>query len=136
MLIGEVAERAGVTVKAVRYYESLGLVTAPREGNGYRTYDEHHLRRIREIRTLGELGISADRTRPFLDCLDTGAAAGDDCPASLDAYREAIADMTHRLDQLGARRDALVERLARATVRVGTPAPPARCAFTATEESR
>ena len=138
MRIGEVARQAGVTVKAVRYYESLGLVTAARLPNGYRAYDEHQLRRITEIRDLGRLGIIAERTRPFLDCLDSGGTSGDDCPASLDAYREAIADLTERLDQLAQRRDQLVERLARATARASSsssaavPAP--RCDLTAVPE--
>ena len=39
MRIGEVARQAGVTIKAVRYYESLGLVSAQRLGYGYRDYD-------------------------------------------------------------------------------------------------
>lgn len=124
MRIGEVARAAGVTVKAVRYYESLGLVRAGRLPNGYREYDQGQVLRIREIRTLGELGISAERTRPFLDCLDAGRASGDDCPASLDTYREAIGDMTHRIGQLAERRDALVVRLAAATART---APTPRC---------
>lgn len=38
MRIGELGERAQVTVKAVRYYERLGLVEAAREPNGYRLF--------------------------------------------------------------------------------------------------
>ncbi|MEV7396564.1 MerR family DNA-binding transcriptional regulator [Aeromicrobium sp. NPDC092404] len=65
MRIGEVARQAGVTIKAVRYYESLGLVTAQRLGNGYRDYDERAVRLVREVHALGALGIQADRTRPL-----------------------------------------------------------------------
>lgn len=129
MRIGEAAQRAGVSTKAVRYYESLGLVSAARLANGYREYDETHVRRIVEIRTLGGLGITAERSRPFLDCLDTGAAAGDDCPASLDAYREAMAELDQRLADLADRRAALADRLAQAAAR---RAP--RCQFTPTPE--
>jgi len=140
MRIGEVARQAGVTVKAVRYYESLGLVTAARQPNGYRAYDDGQLRRIVEIRDLGRLEFTAERTRPFLDCLEAGGASGDACPASLDAYRDAIADLADRVDQLSQRRDQLVERLARATARAssspapagGVPAP--RCDLTAVPE--
>lgn len=130
MRIGEAAARAGVSTKAVRYYESLGLVTAGRLANGYRDYDEAQVRRIGEIRTLGRLGIPAERTRPFLDCLDSGMASGDDCPASLDVYRAAIADLDGRLVELAERREALAARLASATTR---SAP--RCLFTTTEET-
>ena len=129
MRIGEAARAAGVTTKAVRYYEALGLVRASRLANGYRDYDDAQVRRIREIRALGRLGIAADRTRPFLDCLDSGRASGDDCPASLDTYRSAIADMERRIAELSERRDAVAARLASATAR---SAP--RCLFTATEE--
>jgi DNA-binding transcriptional MerR regulator len=130
MRIGEAASRAGVTTKAIRYYESLGLVTAARLGNGYRDYAEAQVRRIGEIRTLGRLGIPAEQTRPFLDCLDSGQAAGDDCPASLETYREAIADMDRRIADLSGRRAALADRLAQATAR-RTP----RCQFTPTQET-
>ena len=117
MRIGEVARQAGVTVKAVRYYESLGLVAAQRLGNGYRDYDEHDVRLVHEIHALGTLGIRAELSRPFLDCLVSGNAQGDDCPASLDTYRVAIADMTSRINDLTERRDALMTLLARATER-------------------
>ena len=130
MRIGEAAERAGVTTKAVRYYESLGLVSAARLANGYRDYDEAQVRRIGEIRGLVRLGIPAEHTRAFLDCLDSGQPAGDDCPASLDTYRAAIADLDRRLAELAARRSALAARLATATAR---SAP--RCLFTPIEET-
>ncbi|MCU1510110.1 MAG: MerR family DNA-binding transcriptional regulator [Glaciihabitans sp.] len=114
MRIGEVAAKAGVSVKAVRYYESLGLVSARRLGNGYRDYDDYQLRLIREIHELGRVGIKADQTRPFLDCIVSGNEQGDDCPASLDTYRSAIDEMTNRMDLLAERRAALESLLASA----------------------
>jgi DNA-binding transcriptional MerR regulator len=130
MRIGEVAAQAGVTVKTVRYYESLGLVEAGRADNGYREYGDAELRLITEVRALSRLGIRAEQTRPFLDCLGSGSAHGDDCPQSLDAYREAIEEMTHRIAELTDRRDALVDQLARAARR-GAPA----CQFSRAEET-
>ena len=43
MRIGELAERAGTTTRALRYYESRGLLTAQRDNNGYRVYTEDGL---------------------------------------------------------------------------------------------
>jgi DNA-binding transcriptional MerR regulator len=117
MLIGEVAERAGVTVKAVRYYESLGLVTPRRLANGYRDYDSSQLLLVRQIRELGRLGITADRSRPFLECIVSGRAQGDDCPASLETYRAAIAEVDDRMSELAERRASLEALLASATAR-------------------
>jgi len=73
MKIGELAKRAGVSPKAVRRYEELGLLSPRRMSNGYRDFDEDHVRIARELRSLRELGITAERTRPFLECLDSGA---------------------------------------------------------------
>ncbi|GAU66840.1 putative MerR family transcriptional regulator/peroxidase [Streptomyces sp. NBRC 110611] len=117
MRIGELAGRAGVTIKAVRYYESLGLITPRRLANGYRDYDEDDVRLVREIRTLGSLGIPVERTRPFLECLAAGQRHADDCPASLAGYREAIDGLTERIEALTARRAVLRRHLRQAAYR-------------------
>ncbi|MFI9808664.1 MerR family transcriptional regulator [Streptomyces sp. NPDC052301] len=111
MRISELARRAGVTAKAVRYYESLGLITPERLANGYRDYGEDDVRLVREIRALQRLGISVERTRPFLECLAAGRLHADDCPASLASYREAIDELTERIEALTARRSVLIRNL-------------------------
>jgi peroxiredoxin/DNA-binding transcriptional MerR regulator len=117
MKISEVARRAGVTTKTVRYYESLGLVTPARLANRYRDYTERDVRRIREARELNRLGIRAEQTRPFLDCLATGQDHADDCPSSLAGYRDAINDLTARIEALTERRAVLIKRLHEAAYR-------------------
>ncbi|MFI7132074.1 MerR family transcriptional regulator [Nonomuraea sp. NPDC050153] len=124
MRISELARRAGVTVKAVRYYESLGLLVPERLANGYRNYDEHDVRLTREIRALANLGIPVERTRPFLDCLTAGHRHGDDCPASLAGYRDAIDELTRRMEGLTARRAVLIAHLKEAAHR-NSCVPPA-----------
>ncbi|UOR01428.1 redoxin family protein [Leucobacter allii] len=111
MRIGELAARAGVTVKAVRYYERLGLISAPREPNGYRTFGEDQLRAVQEVRELGALGIAPSRARPFLDCLEAGHAHGDECVSSLAVYRDAIVELDRTIAELARRRTALQQRL-------------------------
>ncbi|GGX79313.1 redoxin family protein [Streptomyces anandii] len=111
MRIGELARRAGVTTKAVRYYESLGLLAPVRLANGYRDYDEHDVRLTQEIRALGRLGIPVEATRPFLECLTLGHQHADDCPAALAGYRDAIDELTQRIEGLTARRAVLVAHL-------------------------
>ncbi|HLU74896.1 MAG TPA: MerR family transcriptional regulator [Nonomuraea sp.] len=117
MRISEAARSAGVTTKTIRYYESLGLITPARLGNGYRDYSPGDVRRIREIRELNRLGIPAGRTRPFLDCLDAGHEHADDCPSSLAGYRAAIDELTARIRALTERRDTLAARLREAAGR-------------------
>src|SRR3569833_272527 len=97
MSIKDVAERAGVSVKAVRYYESRGLISPERATNGYRTYDDEDGRVVREIRALLSLGLTAEQTHPFVECLRAGIDRADVCPASLSAYRSRIADIVARM---------------------------------------
>src|SRR5450759_1064971 len=60
MLIGEVAERTGLTQRTLRYYEEIGLLSpAPRLEGGFRLYSEadvHRLHRILDLKRL--LGFS------------------------------------------------------------------------------
>lgn len=68
MRIGELAQKAGVTPRTIRYYEDLGLLSpSEREGKGFRYYTEVELARLRKIDVLKGLGLSLDEIR---DCLD------------------------------------------------------------------
>lgn len=59
MRIGELADRAGVNVQTVRYYERRGLLPEPdRTGSGYREYDESDLLRLRFILRAKALGFT------------------------------------------------------------------------------
>ena len=107
MQIKELAERAGVTVKAARYYESRGLLAPGRAANGYREYDVADVAVVREIRALLSLGLTADETVPFVECLRAGNDRADVCPSSLDAYRLRIAEIDRRVDELSRLRDQL-----------------------------
>src|SRR5437588_681322 len=61
MRIGDVTERAGVTPRTVRYYESIGLIPpGEREGHGQHYYTEETLARLRKIDQLKKLGLSLD----------------------------------------------------------------------------
>lgn len=107
VLIKDLAERAGVSVKAVRYYESRGLIAPERAANGYREYDDADVLVVREIRALLSLGLTADETVPFVECLRAGNDRADVCPASLDAYRLRIAEIDRRIEELSRLRGEL-----------------------------
>jgi peroxiredoxin/DNA-binding transcriptional MerR regulator len=105
------AHRAGVTVRALRYYEKAGLVVPTRLPNGYREYDPVAVRQVEQIRELMGLGLSVEETRPFVECLASGHGSGDECPASMAAYRNAIDEFSERITRLVRWRDALVTHL-------------------------
>ena len=59
MRVGEVAQRAGVHVETLRYYERRGLLPAPaREPSGHRRYDEETVRFLRAIKEAQALGFT------------------------------------------------------------------------------
>lgn len=130
MWIGELAQRAGVTTKAVRYYERLGLLAPGRGANNYRDYDESDLQAVMEVRELSANGIAPSRARPFVDCLMDGHEHGDDCVTSLVAYRDAIAELDQTIASLSIRRARLVDRLNTSASRSFTQESPPMADFT------
>jgi MerR family redox-sensitive transcriptional activator SoxR len=56
--IGAVAERAGVSVSALRFYEDRGLITSQRSDGGQRRYGRSVLRRVAFIQVAQRLGLT------------------------------------------------------------------------------
>ena len=63
MAIGEVARRAGVRASALRYYESIGILPAPRRVNGRRRYDGEVLELLTVVRVAQQAGFTAAEIR-------------------------------------------------------------------------
>jgi DNA-binding transcriptional MerR regulator len=115
--IGELARRGGTTTRALRYYESLGLLPARRDANGQREYDEEDLRLVREIRSLTGIGFALEDTRPFVQCLRDGHASGDACPASVAVYRRKLAELDECIARLSGARERVRAQLEEAEQR-------------------
>jgi DNA-binding transcriptional MerR regulator len=128
MRIGELAERAGVSTRTLRYYESRGLLPARRAVNGYRVYGDDELRLVEQIRTLQDFGFGLEETRPFVECLQAGHPAGDACPASLDVYRRKLSELDVLIGELTAVRDQVRTQLVRAEAEL-PDGPTPRCEF-------
>ncbi|MHB1535625.1 MAG: MerR family transcriptional regulator [Acidimicrobiales bacterium] len=105
--IGETASRLGVSERALRYYQQIGLLTpSGRTPGGLRRYsgeDLARVRRIRELQTL--LGFNLDEIRRVLDDEDRLAALraeyhddGTGAARRRELVREALA-VRHQLRQ-------------------------------------
>ena len=72
--IQEFSELAGVTVRALHYYDRLGLLRPKRTRSGYRVYSHNDLERLEQIVALKFLGLSLKQIKNLLDreslCLD------------------------------------------------------------------
>lgn len=72
LTIGQLAQRVGVNVETIRYYEREGLMPRPfRTPNGRRSYGEAETKRLRFIRKARELDFSIEDTRALLAIQDT-----------------------------------------------------------------
>ncbi|MCX5382319.1 MerR family transcriptional regulator [Streptomyces sp. NBC_00083] len=70
--IGEVARGAGVSVRAVRYYEQQGLLVAERSPSGQRLYRQDAVPLVRFFQQMFAAGLSSRRITELLPCWDAG----------------------------------------------------------------
>lgn len=75
MTIGDLAERTGLTVSAIRFYETKGLVTPARNAGGQRRYLRSDIRRLSFVQVSQQLGFSIDEIRSALATLPQGRRA-------------------------------------------------------------
>jgi DNA-binding transcriptional MerR regulator len=97
VLISELAERTGVSARALRHYEDRGLLVPARNSSGYRDYAESDVTRVAQIRAMISAGLGTSAIQRYLDCVRTG-----DHGISL----EMCPDLRAELDSLARRLDA------------------------------
>ncbi|MER5836007.1 MerR family transcriptional regulator [Streptomyces sp. NPDC002130] len=106
--IGEVARGAGVSVRAVRYYEQQGLLIPERSPSGQRLYRQDAITLVRFFQQMFAAGLTSRRITELLPCWDSGHTdAGQ--RAMLRAERERI---QAKIDDLQAALDRLDEVIA------------------------
>ena len=99
--VSQLAEHAGISSDAVRYYGRLGLLPETgRTGGGHRYYDEAALERLRFIKGAQWLDLSLDEIRVLLELWDSGVCPCGPASAVLRQRIAAIDDQTTRLQQM------------------------------------
>ena len=103
--IGEVAERGGVNLQTIRYYEREGLLLEPpRLASGYRMFPESAVRRVRFIKRAQELGFSLAEIRELLSLWEDSEAGAQQMR---ERTRAKVANIEEKIHPLQAMRDAL-----------------------------
>lgn len=107
MQIGEVAQRVGLSLRTIRYYEEMGLVVpSARSAGGFRLYTETDVARLALIKRMKPLDFSLDESRDLLSVLDALDAAS-------ASEREVLVDRLELfLEAARARVVAVQEKLA------------------------
>lgn len=114
MKIGELANRAGVSPRLVRYYEQQSLLTPTRQANGYRSYDDTHVERVRRIAGLVQSGLPTRLVKELLDLEDAAAEQRPSCPRTVaDMLAHELDGIEDRIACLTRSRDTIRDYLAR-----------------------
>lgn len=99
MRIGELTREAGVTRKALRYYEAQGLLTSRRTPSGYREFDTAAVEVVRAIRAGQRLGLKLEDLRDILVAVARGTKPCADLQRLIEGKRAAV---RRRIDELRA----------------------------------
>ncbi|CAB4924394.1 unannotated protein [freshwater metagenome] len=106
MRISEVAARSGIAATTLRYYETVGLLDAPRGANGHRSDDDSALERLSFVESAKHLGLS------LLEIVDLLAAVeGQTCTRVRETLHPKLRDRLAEVDRQVAGLRLLRQRL-------------------------
>ena len=73
MIIGEAAEKMGISIDTLRYYERIGILPpVPRKSNGIRVYDASYLEWVALVKNLKASGMSLDAVIDYIELARQG----------------------------------------------------------------
>lgn len=120
MHIGELAKRAGMSLRTIRHYDEVGLlVPSGRTSGGFRVYTEQDLERLLVVRRMKPLGFTLDEMAELLRVVDALRNRGtdgvtDDEPAlaaRLDEYLQDARERHAKLVERAGMAEEFVETL-------------------------
>lgn len=106
MNISDAARRSGLPAKTIRYYEEIGLLSPDRQNNGYRSYGERDVHRLRFLQRARGLGFTIADCRGLLQLYDDKNRASADVRAMA---QQRINDIDLKIEELQSLRTTLAE---------------------------
>ena len=107
--IGELAERAGISAKAIRYYEQIGVLAPPaRTASGYRDYGHATLGRLEFVRAAQAVGLTLGEIRQVIAFRDRGQPPCQHVATLLQRRAAELQQLRGEMDRL-ARRAATLD---------------------------
>lgn len=111
MYIGSLSQATGASPKAIRLYESMGLLYGVQRRGAYRIYSEQHVMQVQLIRRAQLLGFKLAELQPVLTCRD-GGPDWDEVVGFLKQKQRALRQEIERLEQLDVHIGLVLEELA------------------------
>jgi DNA-binding transcriptional MerR regulator len=103
--IGDLATKAGVSVRALRYYEEQSLLVSDRSASGQRRYPPAAVERVQLIQHLYAAGLASRTIAELLPCVDAKVSTPESrarLAAERDRIDRQIADLIQTRDRLDA----------------------------------
>jgi Cu(I)-responsive transcriptional regulator len=96
--IGDLARSVGMPAATIRYYEKIGLLSAPaRSNSNYRSYGSDDLDRLVFVRRAREIGFSIEQVKELLTLSDRQE---DDCCTVIRVAQEHLANIEQKISDL------------------------------------
>jgi MerR family transcriptional regulator, copper efflux regulator len=98
--IGEVAQKSGLPVKTIRYYEEIGMLSPSviRSESGYRLFEPGVLKRLDFIKRSQSLGLKLKEIQAILEVYDQGQLPCSDVKQAIEEKVSAIANQIAALE--------------------------------------
>lgn len=106
MNIADAAKQAGLTPKAIRFYEAQGLLRPDRASNGYRAFSDTDVHTLRFLKRARDLGFSVEECRALLGLYHEGERSSAEVKALAESR---VAEIDRRLADLTSIRSALAK---------------------------
>lgn len=118
--IGQVAERVGLSLRTVRYYEEVGLLTpAGRTAGGFRLFSEEAVTRLRFLKGMKPLGLTLEEIRELVELLELSEDSSALPAPERDRIRQALACYVERAEARVAQLEAHIVEVAKVRDHVG-----------------
>ena len=106
---GELSKKTDCNLETIRYYEKIGLMPEPsRSANGYRQYDQNHMKRLQFIMRGRQLGFMMEDLKSLLDLVDRKAVS---CGEVSRLAKEHLETVHQKINDLRRIEDALSKTL-------------------------
>lgn len=107
--IGQLAERTGLSVSAIRYYETQGLIASERSAGGQRRFLRSDIRRLSFVMIAQQVGFTIEQIRTQLETLPNGRTPNkSDWTLMSRGFRKALDEKITSLKQMRENLDGCI----------------------------
>ncbi len=111
--IGDVAKKAGVSQRCLRYYEELGLIEPElRTSGGYRLYSESQIQKLRMINDLKSLGLPLSQIQDILTLKEDAHIGSEKASRILELFNLQLQQIDSRITHYQRLRESVASALA------------------------